>query len=309
MWRIAAISLAAAVAGACGAASVRAQGAAPPVPWVDRPAPRYELPPDRTIPHPTSAPACRAAQLDARRTRSGAAAGNLLYRFAFTNTGPRPCLAAGFPAVALREANGRRVRVKRARGGTYFGIMAPADIAPGRAAELDLATEDVTCPPSGDRPVRLLGFRVGGGSITLRGLLGGCGHWELSMLGRSQRWANEQPPRAGTPGTLAVTWSLRPSFPVRAGQTLHYIVTLRNPTRTAVRLTPCPSYTETVVPRRVFTATYYLNCSAVRVIAPGQSIHFRMRQQIPRGVSGLAKLGWHLDTPVDAGAGAAVTIG
>jgi hypothetical protein len=235
--------------------------------------------------------------------------GNLLYRFAFTNTGPRPCLATGFPAVELRAAGGRRVRVRRARGGTYFGTMVPADIAPGRAAELDLATEDVTCPPTGDRPARLVGFWIGGGSIAGGGLLGGCGHWEVSMLGRPERWASELPPRAGTPGALVVTWSLRPSFPVRAGRTLHYIVTLRNPTTAAVPLTPCPSYTETVVPRRVFTATYYLNCAAVHVIAPGQRIRFRMQQRIPRGVSGLAKLGWHLDTPVDAGVGAAVTIG
>jgi len=298
-----------AVAGACGPSTMDAGAGSPAVPWVDRPAPRYEPPPDRAVPYPTDAPSCKAANLLARRTRGGVAAGNVLYRFAFTNTGRGPCLAAGFPAVALRTAAGRSVLVKRASGGTYFGTMAPADIAPGRAAELDLATEDVTCPPTGNRPRRLDGFRIGGSWIRIHGLLGGCGHWEVSMLGRPKRWASELPPRAGTPGALAVTWSLRPSFTVSAGQTLRYIVTLRNPTAVAVRLEPCPSYTEFVVPQRVFTATYYLNCSAVRVIAPGQRVRFRMQQRIPRGVSGIAKLGWHLDTPVDAGRGAVVTIG
>ncbi len=306
---MAAISLAAVVAAACGAASVTAHGAAPPVPWVDRPAPRYEPPPDHAVPYPTDAPPCKAVNLRGHRGRAGAGLGHLLYRFDFTNMGRQSCLAAAMPEVELRTPNGRRVRVEGARDGTYFGKVVPADIAPGHTAELDLAGEDVTCPPTGNRAYTLDGFGISGGWVRVRERLGGCGHWEVTMLGRPQRWASDLPPRAGTPGALTVTWSLHHSFGVRAGQTLHYIVTLRNPTRVAVHLTPCPSYTEFVVPQRVFSATDFLNCSAVRVIAPGQSIRFRMRQQIPRGVSGLAKLGWHLDTPVDAGAGAVVTVG
>jgi hypothetical protein len=233
----------------------------------------------------------------------------VLYRFTFTNIRRQPCLATGFPILDLRTAGGRRVSVHRARGGTYFGKLVPADIAPGHAAELDIAGEDVTCAPTGEREYRLEGFRVDGSWIRIHATFGGCGHWEVSMLGLPERWASEVPPRAGTLGSLIVTWSLRPSFPVRAGRTLRYIVTLRNPTPVAVPLTPCPSYTEFVVPQRVFTATYYLNCSEVRVIAPGQRVRFRMQQRIPRGVSGVAKLGWHLDTPDDGGRGAIVTIG
>jgi hypothetical protein len=235
--------------------------------------------------------------------------GHVLYRFAFTNAGRQPCLVGRFPTVELQSADGRQATVRRARHGTYFGTMVPADIAPGQTAELDLATEDVTCAPGGSSAYRLVGFRLAGREISLPSPLGGCGHWQVSRLGLPQRWASQQPPLDGTPGTLVVTWSLRPSFPVRAGKTLRYIVTLRNPTSVAVRLTPCPSYTEFVVPRRVFSATYYLNCSQVRVIAPGQRVRFRMQQRIPRGVSGIAKLGWHLDTPEDAGRGAVVTIG
>ena len=301
--------LTAAVAGACGAATMTAHHVPPAVPWVDRPAPRYEPPPDHPVPYPTQDRTCKPRFLHVRRGRSGAGLGHLLYSFIFTNTGRQPCLATSFPIVDLRTARGRRVSVERALDGTYFGRIEPADIAPGRAAVLDLAGEDVTCPPTGDREYRLEGFRVGGSWIRVHGTLGGCGHWEVSMLGRPQRWASEEPPRPGTPGTLVVTWSLRPSFPVRAGRTLRYVVTLHNPTSVPIRLTPCPSYTEFVVPQRVFAATYYLNCSDVRVIAPGQGVRFRMQQRIPRGVSGIAKLGWHLDTPVDAGRGAVVTIG
>src|SRR5262249_48903204 len=248
MWKTAVLSLAAGVAAACGAGTIAARNAPPAVPWVDHAAPRYGPPPDPTVPYPTSAPPCRAVNLSVRRERGGVGLGNVLYRFAFTNTGRRPCLATGFPAVDLLIANGRRVPVERARHRTYFGTLVPADIAPGHTAELDLATEDVTCPPTGNRAYRLEAFRIGGVWLHIHSLLGGCGHWETSMLGRPQRWESELPPRTGTPGELVVTWSLRPAFPVRAGQTLQYIVTLRNPTRVAVRLTPCPSYTETVVP-------------------------------------------------------------
>jgi hypothetical protein len=306
-----AVVLCVAVAG-CGSRVAAAGTHSAVVAWVDHRAPKYHAPPDRVVPYPTSAPLCRAGDLKVRRARGGVATGNVLYRFAFTNVGRRPCLARGFPVLDLQTQTGAALHVRDSPDGTFFGAIVPADIAPGQSAELDLATGDVTCQPGGPKRV-LQAVRVGDGVLHTDFQLGqGCGYWEMSQLGLPQRLASQLPPRPGSPSTLHISWSLRPSFAahrVHAGSTLRYVVGVDNPTTVAVPLSPCPSYTLWFVGRHPIAASYYLNCSAVRVIRSGERIRFRMVQHIPRGAHGIAKLGWHLNTPNEPGAAATVTVG
>ena len=309
--------LLATVPAACGAA---AAGEAPThsgvVAWVDRPAPRYSPPPPTTVPYPTDAPACRVDQIRATGAAVGFATGNVDERFTFTNISRASCLLTGFPAISALAPDGRRVPlhpVRSSPNGTFFGLLVPAAMRPGRHVYLDLATEDVTCRLGGRPVYHELTFRLpdGGRLLTHTRLASFCGGWEMSRIGLPQRTTATTPPRAGSVGALHVALSLPRS--ARAGAALRYLVTLTNPTDTPVRLDPCPSYTEAFYLPSPPTDPHlsqalFLNCDTVRSIAPGQRVRYEMRLRLPAMPSGLAKFGWHLNAPTEPGVGTTLTI-
>ncbi len=259
------------------------------VAWVDRPAPPYTAPPPAAVPYTTAAPACRADQIHASGAAIGFATGNVDERFTFTNISRSSCLLAGFPAVTAQAPNGHRLHPRGvpAPGGTFFGQLAPAAIPPGRHVYLDLTTEDVSCTLG--RPVvyRDLTFRLPNGRrlITQTRLTRFCGHWRMSRFGLPQRTTADLPPRPGSVDSLRVIISLPPT--ARPGATLRYLVTLANPSDTAVRLDPCPTYTEAVASiHRYLHRAFFLNCDAVPVIAPGLRVRYAMRLRLPTMASG-----------------------
>ena len=77
-----------------------------PVPWVNRPLPRYEVPAPQVIPYPTSAPPCHASELRISQGRGGAAAGTLYERLVLTNIGGRTCLLRGYPTISALGPDG-----------------------------------------------------------------------------------------------------------------------------------------------------------------------------------------------------------
>jgi hypothetical protein len=293
------------------------------VTWVNRPAPSYAPPTPTPLPYTTAAPVCRVDQLRATGAVVGAAAGNVDERFAFTNVSDSTCLLRGFPTISGLAPDGRRVLLHPARspGGTFFGPEEPSDMPPRHHVYLDLGTEDVTCSLSHPIVYRKLAFRLpGGSSLTSHARLPRlCGGWEMSPFGLPPRTTANIPPRPGSPDTLRVTISLPKA---RAGTTLRYIVTLANHTKAAVRLAPCPSYTETMYvvykvvngehrwwpgqPR--INPSYFLNCDDAPVIAAGRRVRFGMRLQVPPMPPGLAKFAWVLNTPAQPATGTMLTI-
>ena len=141
----------------------------------------------------------------------------------------------------------------------------------------------------------------GGGTVTSRhsAPLVTCARSVVSALGRFA--PQPHPPRRlpGSVDTLVVRTSLANLTHLRAGSTVHFVITLRNPTTLTVRLDPCPSYTETLYAQTGGPArrTYRLNCSSIHAIASRQSMRYAMRFRLPRGSSGLTKLAWQLDSP------------
>ncbi|MGN6380442.1 MAG: DUF4232 domain-containing protein [Gaiellales bacterium] len=301
---------------ACGGAVPAAPAAgAAVVPWVDRPAPAYTPPPLRLPPpYPDSAPPCRASQLRVTGLRGGAAAGNVVARFAITNTSRSACRLGGYPALTGIAADGvrRTISVRRPREGTMFGQMVAADIAPGRRGYLDLATTDI-CPEYPLILARRISIRLptGGRLPTAYRLQRGCHGWSMSRLGLFQPQPEPPPRRPGSADTLRVTgWGHQP-VRATAGRVLHFQVILSNPTSAAVRLRPCPSYTEGLYAvGLVVTRAYRLNCSTVRVIRPHGRVRYAMQVAVPAGLSGGAtiKLGWHLNTPREPAWGWALII-
>jgi hypothetical protein len=210
----------------------------------------------------------------------------------------------------------------RSPGGTFFGPEEPSDMRPHHHVYLDLGTGDVTCSLSHPIVYRQLTFGLPDGSyLTSHARLPRfCGGWEMSRFGLPPRTTATVPPRPGSPDTLRVAISL--PHTARAGAALRYIVTLANHTTAAVRLAPCPSYTETMYvvykvvdgkhqwwpgqPR--ISPSFFLNCDDAGVIAPGRRVRFSMQLQVPPMPPGVAKFAWFLNTPTQPAAGTMLTI-
>jgi hypothetical protein len=236
------------------------------------------------------------------------AAGSVYARMQFTNTSGTTCLLRGAPrGISGVAPTGRRVELDaRPAPRAFTGMLVAADMRPGHHVDLILATQDVTCTHA---PVtyRDLDFHLPGGRV-LRSrahLRRFCDGWRMSGLGLPPRFTDTVPPKPGTLDALRPEVTVAPT--IRSGGSLHYLVTLTNPTHTPVRLTPCPSYTEQIylLPRHPtgthkvvqHTATYYLNCEVVHQIGAGQHVHYRMQITLPKAPPGLAKLAWHLNSP------------
>ena len=275
------------------------------VPWANRPLPRYTAPQPGLISYSTTAPACRAAQLRVSWERNGVAAGSLGERFAFENTGSKPCLLHGYPRTSAVAPDGRHVVLQPRLGGGLGGQLSSADLAPGGHVFLDFATSDCGCTclrPNPTRYRRLVfhlpeGGSVQGGRFTLTK---DC-FLEMSRFGLPERYA-EPHAKPGTAGTLHVrTHAPRTA---KAGTVLHYSVELVNSTNRTVELSPCPGYTESMYTRAAHTSrSLRLNCDSVHSIAPHGRVRYAMELAIPRRASGAAKLGWSLDTPTGPLAG------
>lgn len=178
------------------------------------------------------------------------------------------------------------------------GPLLPADLGPGGHVFLDLLTS-AGCLTDTRPPVRYhalvftlpQGGQVWGGRVKIFVL---CG-LSMSTFGLPERYVEPQP-APGTPGTLAVA----AHFPdtVRQGTTIHFTVTLTNPTRVTVRLTPCPGYTLGIADSALHERSLLLNCDSVREISPHGRVRYAMELPVPAHPTvTIAKLFWSLNTP------------
>jgi hypothetical protein len=101
------------------------------------------------------------------------------------------------------------------------------------------------------------------------------------------------------------------AFPGRItlGIAASYTVTLANPTRERISLSPCPSYSQALAGAATPVTYYYLNCGAVHSIPARGAVTFEMMAPAP-GQPGKVSMVWRLQgTDVDAGARAVVLTG
>jgi hypothetical protein len=300
------VALAVVLAG-CGSAERAAAGG--PVPWLNQPRPRYEIPPPQVVRYTTNAPPCRAADLRVTRGHNGAATGNLLEELVFTNTGPTACLLRGYPIVTADTPTGRRVL--HPRRGTFFGELVPADLEPSGHVFLDFGTSDCgcRCESGGGVRYRHLVFTLPqGGAVHAGGITitNGC-RLDMSAFGLPERVA-PPPAKPGTPGTLQAT--ARMPATARAGATLRYVVTLANPSGVNVVLSSCPAYTQYVGNEGGGAeSSFALNCSAIDEIPANGRVEYEMKLEVPaKLLSGPAKVAWHLNTPTGPYTGGVVRI-
>lgn len=267
------------------------------VAWVNRPAPPYLEPTPTPTKYPTGARACHATDLRVESGQLGAAGGTANIRVEFTNRSRDVCVLLGYPSVAGVSADGT-VTPLHARHDSIVGV-APwpaADIAPGERAAVNISSAD-GCPAAQRRRFRPLYPRLRIGlpagrfmDVSSHGLDTVCGV-EVSRFGVP---ALAAPPHEPRPSPLNVHMS-GPAT-AHAGEEIVYSVTLRNPTGTAYRFTPCPAYEEYVGlgTGSYVHPNYYLNCDTVHEIPPGAAVTYQMRLHLPADFhgTGSAKFGW-----------------
>lgn len=97
---------------------------------------------------------------------------------------------------------------------------------------------------------------------------------------------------------------------VRAGGTLRYTVTLRNPTGVPVTLRPCPGYTQELsVTLPIVRRSFSLSCATQGTIPAHGHVRYAMELAVPRGEKLiLADIAWTLDTPTGPGVSARIRI-
>lgn len=303
------------VAGLCfiglGAGCTSARHAGGPIPWVNRPVARYEVPTPTLIPYPVSAPACRASKVRIGQGRGGAAAGTLYERLVFTNVGKRSCLLHGYPMITGVDSRGRRVRLRPRREGFTFFQLVAANVSPGAHTFIGLATSD-GCEGGTRKPIvyRELTISIGDGE-TVRAapdvrVEEVCGLF-VSNFGLPARYAPLKP-APGTPATLSASAQLPKT--IHPGKLLTYTVTLSNRTATEIVLDPCPAYNEGIYASGLVVRRWLaLNCDTVHTIAPHSKVRYAMELAIrATAPPGVAKFGWSLDTPTGPSIGRVISV-
>lgn len=179
--------------------------------------------------HPThDARPCRAGDLRLAKV-SGQGANQTVY-LTTTLRARSKCDAAGYPSLFVVTARGR-VRMKAQRGGAFYGP--PGDVHPGDEVHLGVSFTDA-CERRRYRPL-LIGMR--GGTIAVhRSINVACGGIGENPFGLPAYLPQLPPP---DPLDAVIHAPITPHVGM-----LDYRVTLRNDSRRAVRLRPCPSYTE-----------------------------------------------------------------
>jgi len=287
---------------ACGCDS-RTGKSSGPVPWVNRPRPRYEIPPPPLVRYPTTAPPCRPSQVRVRQGRNGVATGTFVEWLIFKNVGGTSCLLRGYPQVTADTPTGHRVL--RPRRGAYPEPLVPANLSPSGHIFLAFTTSDCGCRCERPHPTRyrnLVFTLPQGGNVSAPGvsLVVDC-FLAMNSFGLPEQYAVVKA-RRGTAGTLRAR--IHAPSVVSSGATILYNVTLTNPTDVAVVFRPCPSYTDGNA------QSFELNCDTVHAIPPHGHVDYAMRLRIPERFTrnGVAKIVWRLNTPTGPHAAAAARV-
>jgi hypothetical protein len=276
----------------------QASEAAGIVPWSSA------IPASPTTHSPTPAPsgaACRADQLAAGNAGWGGATGSLLGGFLVWNTSVTPCDIEGSPSVAIVDGAGHALKIVEST--MPSPPSQPIVLTPGQSAPP--VNED---SPSGLASETFQWFNWCGTApkapLSLAVTLNDIGVLRLHLLLGAGDTSAPRCDEPASPSTLTVsafeaTTGPEPSDPpavpaeglrlalevpdhATAGETLQYVAALTNPSSSAIALSPCPAYRETLAwSGESLVEEHLLNCDAVPSIGPGQTVRFAMVLDIP----------------------------
>jgi hypothetical protein len=260
-----------------------------------------------------NAPRCLAGQLHVSGVESTGATGMLFTTLRLRNISTSPCQLIGTPMRVSAQSAGQP-DVVATRGLHLATGGVGGDLQPARTGYLTVET-DRDCAarysdPNNSYPTK----NYTSLSVTLPSATSFVVPKKLDVLCGLRtgglgvdRPAARQPadPRANLGVEVGV------SRDAIAGQAFTYVVTLFNPTASAISLSHCPGYTEWIseADAQEAKASFGLNCSGVEDIAPGQQVRYEMRLDIPADVEpGAADLHWAMQLPGSPGGVAAMTV-
>ena len=247
---------------------------------------------------------CLASDLSAGTGRAGAATGGQLYnQILFSNHSSTPCRLDGTPRLQLITASGSTLGLPQSSGPAPWAPNAPGVVvmdagapvpAPTTGQENPTGQASVTfimydCPgpePALSRVV--VGLPNNRGSISVPAgtdvkFSGGfrCeGNATVRSIGVSPFLGLTPQPNWVESSPLSIT--LRLPDHVRAGQTLHYEVTLTNHSGAPFHFHDCPGYSENNSRNEAkIVANHQLNCGSVGWLETDQGVTFAMALDIP----------------------------
>jgi hypothetical protein len=268
----------------------------PVIPWLNQPAAEKAA---VVQAHAKGAFPCGARDLNIAAGATGAWRGQATQEVRITNTGTEACHLIGFPSAQLQPA-GEAPQAVGASDTAPQLANERVDLAPGEEAVLLLGTPGscaAAAKPQRNASRRMQLALPGGGVKVLDGVYIDtlCGRATVLQF-HPVETDSSAPARAAAPmNQLAGSLSV-PGEATR-GATLHYTVTLSNPTANLVSLASCPAYTQSLYADGKSTAsTLLLNCAAAGASIPANSsVSFDMQVPVPHDLtSDSLKLSWKL---------------
>lgn len=278
------------------------------VPWLNQPPAASATAPAAPAP---AQHACAASDLKVLPGQQGVWRGQATQELRITNRSTESCYLLGAPSLELHHPD------------AFVEPVSPDAVAQQR---IDLAPDDdayilIGTPGSCEaaiRPERKVAARIklfprGGGNLTLDGVHVDtlCGPARVIQMEAVQDEA-KQAAKAATNAAVAgkslvlreLTAAVTAPESVAPGETLRYTVTLTNPTNEAIKLAPCPAYTQSLnTEGRSQNSTYMLNCAGAAGLIPARSsVSFAMEAVVPADMSGQGvKLNWNLQDALSVG--------
>jgi uncharacterized protein DUF4232 len=275
------------------------------------------VPPSPPYPIPAGTPSCVASQLEGVIGHAGGATGgNIDLPILFRDKGSSDCVVDGFPDVSVLDAAGAVLATARGSvgQGTYFddGPVVPV-LAKSGTPKLPVSDAGVVAKPGQlfinlswydcKRPkarTLLVDLPDGGGRFGLAFPVSGA-YYVLCDTEPSYRALNRGPfSPAGIEWPpdlhryIDASLTIDQPAPVEAGAPLVFYVTVSNHDSIEYVLDQCPDYIAFLGPKTV-VMKYRLNCAPVGRIAPGASVKFQMKMDIPNALqAGDYKLSWSL---------------
>ncbi|MFL6672193.1 MAG: DUF4232 domain-containing protein [Massilia sp.] len=254
-----------------------------------------------TVPAPGAHP-CAAGDLRIVAGPAGAYRGLATQEIRLTNVGTDACHLAGFPNIQLLPSNEAPQTVGASDVAPQLANER-VDLAPGDDVVMLLGTPG-SCEAA-NQPQRKVNKRLqlalpGGGLKVLEGVYVDtlCGRATVVQFQpvRNDAAANARAPKPAS-ALNQLTGTLSAPDEVTRGSTLHYVVTLSNPTANPISLGSCPAYTQSLyADGKAADSTLRLNCGAAGAqIAANASVRFEMQAQVPADLAaGNMKLSWKL---------------
>jgi len=333
LWVALALSLA-----ACGdhvaAGDARPSPTRTPIPWTSARAIPTPLATPAAPRPPTNVRTCAASDVAALVGRGQGATGWWVRGVFLGNRSDTTCLISGPTAVAYVDAHGGAMPAAGVTATSYvepgWAVLAPASVpsdeyvhAAGQAQVILWSLGDCD-----HRELRSVAITFGGSTGTVRvatgpptQTFGGRCDFAGQRFGLSSSPIRpmETPPLP-TPTPLPVTFGIDAPAVAFAGETLRYVVTVKNLGAQPFAWSACPVYVEWLggrevtpsdvpgrapkPPDRVYAGfskeLHSLNCDAAGPIAAGATVEFEMLIAVPRDGLGPDSLRWELAGPFPA---------